>query len=241
MTARPSKHHLITSSDPAGAGVVLVDGLISIPVRIAARPDIDLDAVARAEMTLSLAAALHHEGAHHQSFAWAVRAARECFEAIGTAGEMLEPLKHLFDALSDLDQGTIDPALAPKKWGNRPIEPSAEWHARACLSAAVDGRMLQGDTLEQAAESIRKATTIIANKPSVERSAAIRRLLDWRKRFRSSSPPPRVVVYETTLKLLNDASRLNDKGARLAAYTAKLLEMARDHRHRLASVSNPPA
>ena len=54
-----------------------------------------------------------------------------------------KPLLNLVMALRDLDNGTVDPLLAPNETlQNRPSDPSSIWGVRAFLAAALEVRIL---------------------------------------------------------------------------------------------------
>lgn len=233
-----TKSTFIRSTDQSdNEAIGLVDGLVPIPIGIAQRVQVDPSDIALAELTLAMANNLHAERRHREAFLWAVRAARELFEAVGTQREMLEPFKHLFDALGDLNRGVVDPALAVAI-ENRPGEPSSEWKARACLAGVLDVRMKLGEKEDAAAEHIRKLVTVIPGKSTAERAAAKKRLISWRKHLRSSNPHPSgMVLYKTVLDRI-DAIDANQTGLNraqaLAEIEDKLLSWAAEFRLRLS-------
>lgn len=233
-----SKNVIIRSTDEKDdIALGLIDGKLKLRVGTGKRGSVDLAAVSKAELTLAYANELHARGCHREAFGYAVRAAREVFEAVGTNKEMHEPYKHLMQALSDLYVGRLDRALDPGKVANRKIEPSSEWDARACLAAALEARMALGEKEQVAAEQIRKKFSVFDNNWTVERSRAVNRLVDWRKQFRSRKPPAGQIRFDTALKLIEVAKTVLDERARrsqLSHYEEKLLTIAEECRARLS-------
>lgn len=101
-------------------------------------------------------------------------------------------LKALFDALADLDQGTVGPLVAPTSYGSaKPPLPTSTWTARAFLAAAVDLRHQLGEPLELSAErvlaDVPNALAILGLKATSR--DGVPKLRDLRKAFKSARLP----------------------------------------------------
>lgn len=78
-------------------------------------------------------------------------------ENAGLEPAALDALFGLRDALVDLEKGIVNPALEPKKTqgiGNRPVDPTDKWLARASVSIAFHLLCTAGLSREEAARRI---------------------------------------------------------------------------------------
>jgi hypothetical protein len=190
-----------------------------------------------ASSAMSEAAELHSKGKHRESFLQAIKAAVDAFRAFGASREQLVPFQHLAEALLDLDDGTVNPALAPEPRPTRTREPTSEWSARACLAGALEASMRGGKRLKDAARDIADRINITGDDPPIDRVRAAKRLVEWRNNFLRDKFTVAAGDFQTIVLTLESQKRLqpsrSDYLSCLADIEKKLLAMAAEHRDRL--------
>jgi hypothetical protein len=204
-------HVVIRSEDEDDAlAVALIDGKLPIRVEVS-KLGIDgqsLRVIGRnTSLILSQASKLHDAGSHRESFRWGLRAVMEGLRSINAPKEQIRVFQHLFDALSDLDRGVIDPSLVGQI-DNRPGYPTLEWEARAFLAAALEARIQRREDRISAARSISRSTKITGRDDDRDREVVAKRLIEWRSNFQKRKPPGGQVSYDSAVETIVDRKKV---------------------------------
>jgi hypothetical protein len=204
-------HVVIRSEDEEDAlAVALIDGKLPIRIEVS-KLGIDgqsLRVIVRdTSLILSQASKLHDAGSHRESFRWGIRAVMEGLRSINAPKEQIRVFQHLFDALSDLDRGVIDPSLEGHI-ENRPGYHTPEWEARACLAAALEARIQRGEDRITAARAISRLTKITGTDDDRDGLLVARRLIEWRSNFQKRKPPGGQVSYDSAVETIVDRKKV---------------------------------
>jgi hypothetical protein len=188
-------------------------------------------ALEEASFGLAFASELHDVGAHSEAFRMSLRAAIDA--ACKFPSHLLEPSRHLFSALEDLNRGSIDPALVPALVSHRKIDATAVWSVRACLALALEARKCLVRSLSEAARLIASASpaTIGAKLSRTEQQT---RLKNWRGNFRKGKVPEgsHRKIFATGLAQIMEANAASDRTERLAKLEDRFVELAAAYRAR---------
>jgi hypothetical protein len=186
-------------------------------------------------LDLSQAEKHHQAGSHRKAFQWVVRAASDALRGMRAPQAQIDVVQHLYDALEDLDRGSVDASLAPAEIANRPGEPTAAWIARACLAATLEIRMARGERAGDAALAIVRASAL-ARKLKLSRTDAAGRLVEWRRNFRKKRTPAGQDSFDGFVEVIarRKAGLLKDRFDTWSINVeAKLLRMAAEYWGRL--------
>ena len=229
------RHAIIQSTDENETeAVAIIDRSFALPVerQVIAIPHEIGRALTEASASLTVASELHDQGHHREAFKWAIRASHDLFRSVGFPPEQLEPYKHLFDALGDLDNGSNVEALKPADVQNRRVDTSEKWKIRACLAIALELRMRFGESEDLASTNICSAIPVSSD-AKLSRSAQCERLKEWRRKFKKGRVPEgqhRIIFTEAVGRL--DKSLVSAGDGRLTTAAESFLDLARKYRVR---------
>jgi hypothetical protein len=173
-------------------GIGLLDGAMTNPIPWI-KSELAPDAIKRlTESALALAAArqIYTHGDNRNAFMLALQAAIETLRSLDTPSELLKPLLHLLDGLTDLERGSIDPAFKTKVSHNKSAH-TAKWNGRACLVGALEARFERCKDVELIGDAAKKVCRF-------DRQLSYKSLLEWRKQLISGGEDRGKEILEAT-------------------------------------------